>query len=629
MCGITGYFNSGQRFISEKELRCATDSISHRGPDDSGYFIGDHVGLGHRRLSILDLSSLGHQPMHSSTGRYVMAFNGEIYNYLALKEELATKGYHFKSHSDTEVVVNGYEYWNNNLFEKLNGIFAISIWDKEEKKLTLARDRMGVKPLYYWCNGNLLLFGSEIKSILSYGIVERKISKQSLHEFIYYGYALGENTLFTGIKKVLPGNYIEINSDNVAVKSFWSHQKVKTYAMREVNESAMISKTKTLLFSAIERQLMSDVPVGVFLSGGIDSSAITAIASEQYNGKLKTYSAGFDFDGGHNELPLAAKIAKKFGTEHQELFIKGRDLPSIIEKLVFHHDEPFSDAANIPLYLMTEKVKHDCKVILQGDGGDELFAGYPRYHIMSKYNRYKFIFTILNICKNLIPSKYIYNKIERFYPLFKEGKNEVSIVKFLRDERVGNPETLFAKSIQESFSNTRPFERYELISKEFDFLADNVQKLLWVDTKIILPDQFLEKVDKSTMANSVEVRVPFLDNELVNFALGLPSELKVKNGIKKYVLKKALAGIVPNEVLYGPKKGFGVPYRNWIKGPLKSYVCEVFNDSYVRNLGIIDYHKLNLIFEEHGSDKRDWGFLLWKMMNLFIWIKMYNIEFDE
>lgn len=629
MCGITGYFKSEDRILSKDSLIEATNSIRHRGPDDAGYYEDENVGLGHRRLSIIDLSSAGHQPMTSANGRYIIAYNGEIYNYLQLKQELQSNGFQFRSQSDTEVVVNGFEYWGSAIFEKLNGIFAISIWDKAEKKLILARDRMGVKPLYYWHENDLLLFGSEIKTILSYDIVKRKINLQSFHEFLYYGYALGENTMFSGIKKILPGQYLEISKDKVMTKKFWSINNINTISQNGIKESMAISQTKSLLESAVSRQLVSDVPVGVFLSGGIDSSAITAFASKHYAGKLKSYSAGFDFDGGHNELPLASKIAKKFGTQHHELMIQGKDITDIIKKMIYHHDEPFSDAANIPLYLMTQHVKNDCKVVLQGDGGDELFAGYPRYHIMSKYNQYKFIFTTLNAVKSLIPSKYVRNKTERFYPLFKNDQSKIRFAKFLTEEREGIPEQLFTENIQKNFLQTNPFKRYEEVSKELDFLSDNVQKLLWLDTKIILPDQFLEKVDKSTMANGVEVRVPFLDNDLASFALALPSELKVKNGVKKYLLKKALDGILPNEVLYGPKKGFGVPYQNWLKGPLKSFMEEIFNDPEIVQMNIFDYKVLNIRVEEHCSGKRDWGFLLWKMMNLCLWVEMYKIDFGE
>ncbi len=626
MCGITGYYKSSDITLKVDGLLKATDAIRHRGPDDAGYYVDDNVGLGHRRLSIIDLSPAGHQPMNSSNSRYVIAYNGEIYNYLEIREKLTEAGYLFKSQSDTEVVINGFEYWGKAIFEKLNGIFAISIWDKKDKKLILARDRMGVKPLYYWHSHNLLLFGSEIKTILAYELVNKKIDLQAFHEFLYYGYALGENTLFSGIKKLLPGQYLEIDENEMVRGEFWKHQFVKELSFNEIKESEAIAKTKTLLEKAVERQLVSDVPVGVFLSGGIDSSAITAFATKHYKRKLKSYSAGFDFNRGNNELPLASKVAKKFGTEHHEMMIQGKDIENIIKKMVFHHDEPFSDAANIPLYLMTQMVKNDCKVILQGDGGDELFAGYPRYHILSKFNQYKFIFNTLNTLKKIVPSNYIKQKAERFLPLFQTSNSQIHFAKFLTEELEGSPENLFKEELNANFQMTNPFKRYQDVAKEFGFLSNNVQRLLWIDTRIILPDQFLEKVDKSTMANGVEVRVPFLDNELVSFALSLPSEMKVKNGRKKYILKRALEGIVPNEVLYGPKKGFGVPYQNWLKEPLRQFMIDIFNDPKIVQLGIFDYNELNNRIEEHRTGKRDWGFSLWKMLNFCLWVNMYQIE---
>lgn len=628
MCGITGYYKSLNTSLVENCLQKAVTSISHRGPDDVGYFEEEQVGLGHRRLSIIDLSPTGHQPMPSSSGRYIVAYNGEIYNYLDLKADLTIRGFKFIGYSDTEVVINGYEHWGNSLFEKLNGIFAISIWDKKEKKLLLARDRMGVKPLYFWKNDHILLFGSEIKTILCYDFVKRKLDQQSFHEFLYYGYGLGENTMFAGIKKVMPGQYIVVSDKDFTSGYFWKHDHVKEISKKEISEKKAIQEAKILLENAVTRQLVSDVPVGVFLSGGIDSSAITAFASKQYSGKLKSYSAGFDFDGGHNELPMAAKIARKFGTEHHELIIQGKDIGDIIKKMIHHHDEPFSDAANIPLYLLTKAVREDCKVILQGDGGDELFAGYTRYHIIAKYYQYELLFKTLYKVKRYIPSAYIVNKTERFFPLFDNiGPNRL-FAKFLTEEREGLPEQVLKAKWKDKLKVTNPFYRYESVTKELDYLSDNVQKLLWLDTKIILPDQFLEKVDKSTLANGVEVRVPFLDNDLVSFALSLPSELKVKNGVKKYLLKKALDGMLPTDVLYGPKKGFGVPYQNWLKKPLKDYMIEIFNGSRITKLQIFDYEVLNKRIQEHCAGKKDWGFSLWKLLNFCIWVEEYNIELE-
>lgn len=627
MCGITGYYKFDESL--SLNLRKATDSISHRGPDSVGYFENDVVGLGHRRLSIIDLSAAGHQPMFSQDKKYTIVFNGEIYNFKEIKAELISLGCLFIGNSDTEVIINGYQYWGNKIFSKLNGIFAIAIWDSIEKKIVLCRDRMGVKPLYFYYSKNILLFGSEIKSILSHNIVNVKVDFQSFHEFLYYGNPIGDNTMFAEIKKLSAGKYLEITEKGLSFSSYWQHENIAIETLTsKIDENTVITKVRNLLEQAVSRQLISDVPVGVFLSGGIDSSAITAFATKNYSGKLKSYSAGFDFDGGHNELPLAKKVAAKFGTEHHEMMIYGKNIKDIIHLMVKHHDEPFSDAANIPLYLMTKEVQKDCKVILQGDGGDELFGGYGRYQIMSKFNLYKTLFSISHSFLPIIPFPYVREKTDRFFPLFSQKTKGDKFARFLTVESndSNTPESLIAESLREKIRSTQPFKVYHELSDRFSFLKDDVQRLLWIDTCIILQNQFLEKVDKSTMANGVEVRVPFLDNDLVSYALSLPSELKVKNGVKKYLLKKALHNILPNEVLYGPKKGFGVPYQNWIKGPLKEFMLEVFYSSNIVKLQILDYNELSKRIDEHCSGKMDWGFSLWKMLNFCIWMEEYKVE---
>ena len=628
MCGICGYYSIAKTVTADK-LKKMNDTLSHRGPDFGSEWVEGSIGFGHRRLSIIDLSSGGNQPMHSFDNRYVLVFNGEIYNYLDLKSELKTAGYSFRSESDTEVILNGFHHWQAQVFEKLNGIFALAIWDKVTQSLTLARDRLGVKPLYYHRSETSLIFGSEIKSILASDDYRPQVSFKALHEFMYYGNPLGENTMFDGITKVMPGQYLVANKTDITTDYFWKHEDLLP-ELKDISEQEAIAETRRLLENAVQRQLMSDVPVGVFLSGGIDSSSITAFASKWYGGKLRTYSAGFDFNGGHDELPLAKKIAQKYGTDHHEMMINGGDLSDIILKLVTHHDEPFSDAANIPLYLMTEKIKHECKVILQGDGGDEMFGGYNRYHLLQKYDIYRFGLRGLKPIKNLLPLKSLRQRVDRFYPIFTEsdeGKMFALLLTMETDE--DSPVHLLHPRFAAKMYQSNPFEYYQTLTKRFSYIDDKVQKMLWIDSKIILPDQFLEKVDKSTMANGVEVRVPFLDNELVTFAMRLPAELKLKNGIKKYILKKALEGIVPNEVLYGPKKGFGVPYDNWLKDPLNAFMVARFNSPYIKSLNLFNTQLLELKIKEHTEGSKNNGFILWKLLNLCIWLETYKIEIKE
>lgn len=626
MCGIVGIYNKN-KFPTEDRISFMCDTLSHRGPDDKGTYINQSIALGQRRLSIIDLSPAGHQPMSSADGEITLVFNGELYNHLDIRDEMSAFNFQYKGSSDTETLINAYKVWGYDAFKKLNGIFGIAIHDKTKNTLVIARDRFGVKPLYYYNDHDSLFLGSEIKAILSQGI-KPVLNYESLHEFMYYGYATKEKTMYKGIKKLLPGYILEVNcltGEIVKNEPFWKHEDMLPENF-DIGEQEAINSTKSLLENAVKRQLISDVPVGVFLSGGIDSSAVTAFASKHYGGKLNSFSAGFDFNDGHDELPMAKKLAHQYGTDHHEIYIEGNNMKDTIIKMVHHHDEPFSDAANIPLFLMTQMVKDTCKVILQGDGGDEIFAGYPRYHILEKSNLYKYGILGANLIKPVLP-KSIKNRVERFYPVFAEKDNGRMLAKMLTVEsEEQDPRNVFNKSFSGKMNNYNPFSFYEELNKRFSNLTGLPQKMLWIDTLIILPDQFLEKVDKSTMASGVEVRVPFLDNELTAFAMSLPGAMKVKNGVKKYLLKKALSGIVPDEVLYGPKKGFGVPYSNWIKGPLFEFMLSRIKSPYVQQLGILDYPHIDRLISEHKNNITDHGFILWKLLNLCIWIEDYKIE---
>lgn len=627
MCGITGII-SNKSPISKELLVSMCDVIQHRGPDDFGTYLNGNIGLGHRRLSIIDLTPTGHQPMFSDNKKLVMVYNGEVYNYNDIKKELLDLGYSFKGSSDTETIIKGYQEWGIQIFQKLNGIFSIAIWDKNNGELILARDRFGVKPLYYYHQENSFVFGSELKSFFKSGI-KPSLDYKSLHEFLFYGYALGEQTMVRNIKKLLPGNILRFNFQSFSKKifPFWKHEDLLP-EKHEISEKEAINKVKELLELSVKRQLLSDVPVGIFLSGGIDSSAITAFATKHYGKKISTFSAGFDFSF-HNELPLARKVASTFKTDHHELMIKGAELPEIIEKMVYHHDEPFSDSANIPLYLLTQKAQETHKVILQGDGGDEIFAGYSRYHILKKYEYYKWGLILSKPFRNLIPNKKIRDQITRFYPILTENKPGKLFAKLLTSETEElSPARVLSPNFYKKISDFNPYQYYYDLGDRFKNLKGKPQQLLWIDTMVILPNQFLEKVDKSTMASSVEVRVPFLDNDLTDYVMRLPGDLKVKKGIKKYILKKALEGIVPNEVLQSPKKGFGVPAFNWIKGPLNDYMKSRLFSNFMIQTRMFNYDIINKLIEEHQTGKVNNGFILWKLLNLSIWLEKYKIELD-
>ncbi|MEE9438575.1 MAG: asparagine synthase (glutamine-hydrolyzing) [Saprospiraceae bacterium] len=632
MCGIAGIrtYKSNQNLNLERDIKRMTNIMSHRGPDDEGFCISENnVVLGHRRLSIVDLSPTGHQPMNTDDGRYALVLNGEIYNHEELKVELVALGYKYKGLSDTETVLYGYAEWGDAIFNRLNGIFAIAIYDRKTEVLTLARDRFGVKPLYIAKGAQGWIFASEIKSILEVDTFNN-VNKRSLHEFLFYGYPMKERTMFEGISKVLQGQVLKILPSGESTTSlFWKPEDIKL-STSNISEEYAIDQTRSLLESAVKRQLMSDVPVGVFLSGGIDSGAMTAFGSKHYGGRLKTFSAGFDFgDAGHNELPMAARVAKKFNTEHHEMMIKGGDLPDIIEKLVWHHDAPFSDAANIPLYLMTQQVKDSVKVILQGDGGDELYAGYQRYHLAYHHRKYKFITSALHPIQSYVPNNKLRDQIKRFYPIFNQNNEGNRFGRLLTMETPENsPLNILDNNVRKDIEKYDPYQYFGEIADRFSNIKTQAQKLLWLDTQIILPDLFLEKVDKSTMANSIEVRVPFLDNELSAFAMGLPAKLKLKKGVKKYILKKSLEGILPNEVLYGPKKGFGVPYENWTRGPLFTFMHDHIISFIDKNPGLLNKKILASMMHEHNNGIGSHGRILWKVLNLVLWMEKYNIKYN-
>lgn len=620
MCGICGIV--GEQ-IGKNKANQTLKLIAHRGPDASDFYLKDDLFLGHARLAIIDLSQGANQPMRSADGRYIIVYNGEIYNFQELKKQLTAVGISFRTSSDTEVIVNGFSYWGVSLFEKLNGVFGFAIWDIEEKSLIIARDRYGVKPLYYSVENKRLSFGSEMKTILEL-IPSNSINKQAFREFLDYGNPLGNQTLFEGIKEVKPGSFLTWDTNGLKETIFWDITQVHRVENADID---VINSTASLLETAVKRQLVSDVPVGVFLSGGIDSSLVTAFASKHSTGKLSTYTAAFDFDIGVNELNSAKRVAEHFGTDHHEFFIEGRNLPNVVESLVHHHDAPFSDAANIPLYLLTKALGGSVKVILQGDGGDEFFAGYRRYQLLQKYGGrpQRTLFYLVSLLAN--STKVVPPRIRRMLSALGSLSDVDLIAKLLTvDYSERNAFNTLHRKAQLALQDVDPYAHYHMLNSELGGM-DIVQKMLMIDTQTILPRTFLEKVDKSTMANSVEVRVPLLDNELTDFVLGLPSHQKIRGGDKKWLLKKALRGTVPNFVLDGKKTGFGVPYENWIKEPLYEMYNEALLSKAFADLELFDLKILDKYMIEHREGVRNNGFILWKVFQFALWVDKYKMSY--
>lgn len=626
MCGIAGaiYFPELEPSGTESQLIEALDSISHRGPDNAGVYTFENLLLGHVRLSILDLTSQGNQPMCSRSKRYVISYNGEVYNFkqLANKYKLTD----LVSSSDTEVILELIELLGIKVIEEFNGMFAFSIVDLQEKKLWLVRDRLGIKPLYLNKTNEGIFFASEMKAIKI--IAENRafeLNDSKVHEWLYYGSPLGKETLYKGVETLLPGHYVEINLDSLDVKEtcYW---KPSLPTNKLVNIDMLIVKNTELLEQAVCRQLVSDVPVGVFLSGGIDSSAITAFASRNYDKRLSTYSVGFDFDKGVNELPKAKALAKKFNTDHHELHISGFDVADVVEKMVHHHDHPFSDAANIPLYLLCESVKDNTKVVLQGDGGDELYGGYKRYNTLGNISKMRLLAKVGGFANQFSHKNKAYWVRQRYInALLAPSEAEMMALLLTVEDKKHSPLQVFSSSFINRISKYDPFIRYRECQSRLAGSPLSDQMAL-IDSMIILPDIFLEKVDRSTMAASVEVRVPFLDNDLVQFAQSIPNKIKTPGGHQKWLLKKSLDGIIPNEILYGKKTGFGVPFAFWVTNALSSLLfdnLQSFND---RNPNVFDIKQVKRLYEMQKAGTGNYGFLLWKVLNFVLWANKNRIE---
>jgi len=599
-------------------------AIRHRGPDSSGVWVDPKlpVGLGHVRLSIIDLSEAGNQPMMSAAGDAVIAFNGEVYNFEELREELrSVRGATFRSRTDTEVVLEAYRCWGVDASSRLNGMFAIALVDFRAGKLILVRDRMGIKPLYIASTHSGIVFSSEIKGVIASGLVPPEPDLSRLHEYLYFGNTLGQRTMYRGIVKLPPASWLELDLHTAHIGPTRRYWTAGSIAQSRDDYSTAKGKVRSLLGQAVERQLVSDVPVGVFLSGGVDSSAIVALAARHYRGRLRTYSVGFDYVGDANELPRAREVAGRYGCEHHELQISASNITQVIESVASAHDAPFADPANLPLFQLCAALRGETKVILQGDGGDELWAGYRRY----EYLGYGVIgaavaraaAAALSMGQSMAGPSAV--GAMRFFAAL--GRTDPA-------ERMGllltveGPHTLPARllkaDIAEFVERQDHFCRYREVTANLSSV-DDVQAMLLTDLQILLPDIFLEKVDRPTMATSTEVRVPFLDNCLVDYAVSLPARMKVRRGEKKRILRAALRGVVPDSILDGRKVGFGVPVDSWLRGPLRQYAeARIIESPYASDF--FDRPRVLSAFAEHADGRRNHGMLLWKYLQLALWL---------
>ena len=633
MCGIVGFLTSNPSEIPEHQiLRGMRDTLVHRGPDDRGEYVrpldekGPFLFLGHCRLSIIDLVS-GQQPLSSEDGTVWVIFNGEIYNFQELRSELEKLGHRFKTNSDTEVIVHSYEEYGEECFKHLNGMFAVGIWDERKKQLILARDRLGKKPLYYSLLHGTFLFASELKAIMAYPNFPRKVDTLSLRKYLFYEFIPSPHTIFETARKLPAASYLIWQKGKIEIRKYWS--PFRSEEGREFSEEEAESKIFDLLRTSVRRRLISDVPLGIFLSGGIDSSAVAAFAQQEVPGKVKTFSIGFE-DPSFDESKYAALVSTFLGTEHYEQMMTPEDLLSIIPRLPDILDEPMADASILPTYLLSKFTREHVTVALGGDGGDELFAGYPTYlaHKLAwPYERYlgllhpltAYLANLLPVSDNNISFDF---KVKKFlsgigYP---DGiRNSIWLGSFPFQEN----ENVLSDEIRNQFNRDRLVEEISLYEKEYP-LNDRMTKLQYLDLRLYLQEAILVKVDRASMACSLEVRAPFLDYELVEFVMGLPSRLKLKGFTLKYILKKAMKGWLPDEVINRPKKGFGVPIAKWVKGPLKGLFRDLLSSERIKREGFLNPEHVTTLLEDHLGNKRDNRKQLWTLLVWELWVDRYH-----
>lgn len=582
MCGICGKLEfDPQAKVAPRLLKAMADAIVHRGPDDEGFYVTGQVGLGFRRLSIIDLSG-GHQPLANENDTIWIAFNGEIYNYQELRAELGAKGHIFRTKSDTEVIVHLYEEYGVDCVKKLRGMFGFAIWDSVEKTLFLARDRVGIKPLYYYLGKNFISFGSEIKALLADPAVEREVDPGIIDRFLTYYYVPGAQTLFRNICKLEPGHSLLVRDGKVQIERYWDLEFPHLNTHRSASE--LEEQLVELLDETVQLHMISDVPVGFLLSGGVDSTAMLSFASKQTDKPISTYTVGFSFPGVIDERPFARLAAERFGSKHYEISISSNEFASFLPEYVRHMEEPVCEPPAVALYYVSKLASQYVKVLISGEGGDEAFAGYENYRNLFWFETLKRTFGPLR--GSVARGMTLLGRMSNSRALKKYGPLMGATVEDYYLSRASSPYEYFNRNPSDIYSADmwQYVNKIQSTSVSRDLISRRsgdgmLEKMLYVDTKTWLPDDLLIKADRMTMANSVELRVPFLDHKVLEFAARLPRNQKVRGWKMKYLLKKALAKHVPAEILYRRKAGFPVPYAAWLRNDLKSFVADTLLDS--------------------------------------------------
>lgn len=618
MCGICGVVKI-EPAVTEAEVLQMREVLAHRGPDQAGLWVQGRVGLGHRRLSIIDLSPRGSQPMHNETGTISLVFNGEIYNFQELREHLERRGHQFKSQADSEVILHAYEEFGLDCLQRLRGMFAFALWDAERQSLFAARDRLGKKPFFYCLHRGDFYFGSEIKAILAHPAIPREVDFQALGYFLSLNYTPAPYTLFKGIQQLQPAQYLLWSSGKLQIKEYWD---LVFPPEGEASESGeVLSSFEAQLQEAIGYRLIADVPLGAFLSGGLDSTTIVALAAALYPGRLKTFSIGFT-EKSYDERPYARQVASRYRTEHFEL-VATPQAEEVLPALVWHAEEPTADSSMVPVYYLARFAARQVKVVLTGDGADELLAGYPTYqayYLLWLLQRFPAV--VQNWLRRVVDSLPVSHrkvswdfKLKRLVAALNWDWNYAHYSWRL----IWSPEEL--RNLLPDLNLPEAFPLYDYWLQRSQ-AGHPLNRLLYADTRFYLPNDMLVKVDRMTMAHGLEARTPFLDHRLVEFTAGIPPAWKLRNLVlKKYLLRQVLKDRVPPALRWQGKKGFNVPVGLWIKGAWREFFGDAL--ALLRQTGWINPGYLDQIFQSHLQDKRDYSHHLWGLLILALWWQMF------
>jgi asparagine synthase (glutamine-hydrolysing) len=629
MCGIYGYLSTKEK-VAPDILHSMGDSLRHRGPDGEGEEIQQSVewgiGLGHTRLSVIDLSPAGKQPMCNEDETIWITYNGEIYNFRELRTELQRNGHRFKSNSDTEVIIHLYEERGVRCLERLNGMFAFAIWDRSEKTLFLARDRIGKKPLHYGLYDGGIVFGSEIKALLKHPKIVREIDLGSLNKYLSYEYVPAPGTIFKSIQKVRPGCFLLYKNGEVKTEKYWDIP-LSDHPISYKTEDEYVEELREILEKSVRSRLLADVPVGVFLSGGLDSSLVAAMAKRN-NEDIECFSIGFD-DSSFDERKYAARVAQSLHLKQNLRIFSMSEMLANLEDLPRLLDEPLADASILPTYLLSKMTSEKLKVALSGDGGDELFAGYPTYQAHKLVTYFDSLpDSLKDAARSLALSLPVSDtnisfdfKIKQFL----RGAGVSSEIRFFRwmgGFIDGEKKELLSDDLKTALRHHNSYEDiFSYISESG--LSKDMERILYLSMKLYLQDDILVKVDRAAMANGLEVRCPLLDQEFVEFACRLPTKYKLKGLKTKYLLKKAARGILPNEIIDRRKKGFGIPISRWLRNELKDFMLNSLEETKIKRQGYFNYAYIKKLIDDHLEKKKDNRKALWTLLVFQIWHEQY------